>query len=100
MAGRGLRFVGRSNEFARASPSVLCLCCFPVDLCCPRSLSDPESLSGNISNDPLEPFACRRDCFCGLVGIFCFAVFLKLKYDSLDSGLLWDIPTVRATGSL
>jgi hypothetical protein len=35
-----------------------------------------------------------------LVGIFCFAVFLKLKHDSLDSGLLWEAPRVRATVSL
>ena len=100
MAGRGLRFAGRSKELTRASPSVLCFCCFPVDLCCLHSLSDAESLSGNISNDPLEPFACRRDWLCGLMGILCFAVFLKLRHGSLDSGLLWDVPMVRETVSL
>lgn len=100
MAGRGLRFAGRSKEFTRASPSVLCFCCFPVDLCGPRSLSDAESLSGNISNDPREPFACRRDWLCGLVGILCLTVFPKLKHGSLDGGLLWDVPMVRGMVSL
>ena len=100
MAGRGLRFAGRSNEFTRASPSVLCLFSFPVGLCCPYSLSDVESLSGNMSNDPLELLACRRDWLGGLVGKLYLAVFLALRHGSLDSGLLWDVPMVRATVSL
>ena len=100
MAERGLRFAGRSKEFARASPSVLCFRCLPVDLCWPDPLSDPESLSGNISNDPLAPFACRLEWFCGLVGMFCFVVSLELKHGSLDSGLLRDVLRVRAAVSL